>query len=60
MDESPSTDRLVRTSGSGSQYIGNYRVIKTLGQGNFARVKSAEHVLTGEEVRHVNWADCAE
>ena len=34
----------------GSAYIGNYRVIKTLGQGNFARVKLAEHVLTGEEV----------
>lgn len=32
------------------QQVGKYRIIKTLGRGNFARVKLARHVLTGREV----------
>eukprot|EP01137_Pigoraptor_chileana_P036195 Opistho-2@31370 len=32
------------------QMIGNYRLEKTIGKGNFAKVKLAKHVLTGEEV----------
>ena len=31
--------------------IGNYNMIKTLGEGNFAKVKLASHKLTGAEVR---------
>uniref|UniRef100_A0A8C2FZI9 non-specific serine/threonine protein kinase n=1 Tax=Cyprinus carpio TaxID=7962 RepID=A0A8C2FZI9_CYPCA len=29
---------------------GNYRLLKTIGKGNFAKVKLARHVLTGREV----------
>uniref|UniRef100_A0A3Q3NR42 non-specific serine/threonine protein kinase n=1 Tax=Labrus bergylta TaxID=56723 RepID=A0A3Q3NR42_9LABR len=32
-------------------HIGNYRLLKTIGKGNFAKVKLARHVLTGKEVR---------
>ncbi|KAF4071500.1 hypothetical protein AMELA_G00274010 [Ameiurus melas] len=31
-------------------HIGNYRLHKTIGKGNFAKVKLARHVLTGREV----------
>uniref|UniRef100_A0A671LC12 non-specific serine/threonine protein kinase n=1 Tax=Sinocyclocheilus anshuiensis TaxID=1608454 RepID=A0A671LC12_9TELE len=31
--------------------IGNYRLLKTIGKGNFAKVKLARHILTGSEVR---------
>ena len=30
--------------------VGNYNMIKTLGEGNFAKVKLAKHKLTGAEV----------
>jgi MAP/microtubule affinity-regulating kinase len=30
--------------------IGNYQFVKTLGEGNFAKVKLATHKLTGQEV----------
>ncbi|XP_016354571.1 MAP/microtubule affinity-regulating kinase 3-like isoform X3 [Sinocyclocheilus anshuiensis] len=30
--------------------IGNYRLLKTIGKGNFAKVKLARHILTGSEV----------
>uniref|UniRef100_A0A2K6GAX7 non-specific serine/threonine protein kinase n=1 Tax=Propithecus coquereli TaxID=379532 RepID=A0A2K6GAX7_PROCO len=30
--------------------IGNYRLLKTIGKGNFAKVKLARHILTGREV----------
>uniref|UniRef100_A0A672PFR9 non-specific serine/threonine protein kinase n=1 Tax=Sinocyclocheilus grahami TaxID=75366 RepID=A0A672PFR9_SINGR len=32
-------------------HIGNYRLLKTIGKGNFAKVKLARHILTGKEVR---------
>lgn len=32
-------------------HVGNYRLLKTIGKGNFAKVKLARHVLTGREVR---------
>uniref|UniRef100_A0A8C3YIQ0 non-specific serine/threonine protein kinase n=1 Tax=Catagonus wagneri TaxID=51154 RepID=A0A8C3YIQ0_9CETA len=39
------------TSASDEQpHIGNYRLQKTIGKGNFAKVKLARHVLTGREV----------
>ncbi|XP_066503386.1 serine/threonine-protein kinase MARK1 isoform X2 [Hoplias malabaricus] len=31
-------------------HIGNYKLMKTIGKGNFAKVKLARHVLTGREV----------
>lgn len=34
--------------------IGNYVFERTLGQGNFAKVKLAKHKLTGQEVRFIS------
>uniref|UniRef100_A0A6Q2YN59 non-specific serine/threonine protein kinase n=1 Tax=Esox lucius TaxID=8010 RepID=A0A6Q2YN59_ESOLU len=31
-------------------HIGNYRLLKTIGKGNFAKVKLARHLLTGREI----------
>ncbi|XP_017263233.1 MAP/microtubule affinity-regulating kinase 3a isoform X12 [Kryptolebias marmoratus] len=31
-------------------HVGNYRPLKTIGKGNFAKVKLARHILTGREV----------
>merc|ERR1719403_389009 len=31
-------------------HIGKYRLLKTIGKGNFAKVKLARHVLTNREV----------
>uniref|UniRef100_A0A674NUG6 MAP/microtubule affinity-regulating kinase 3 n=1 Tax=Takifugu rubripes TaxID=31033 RepID=A0A674NUG6_TAKRU len=39
-----------RGSDSQSPHVGNYRLLKTIGKGNFAKVKLARHVLTGREV----------
>uniref|UniRef100_A0A8C9T8N3 non-specific serine/threonine protein kinase n=1 Tax=Scleropages formosus TaxID=113540 RepID=A0A8C9T8N3_SCLFO len=36
-------------------HIGNYRLLKTIGKGNFAKVKLARHILTGREVRLMGW-----
>ncbi|XP_054150971.1 MAP/microtubule affinity-regulating kinase 4-like [Melozone crissalis] len=40
--------------GGGSEepppHVGNYRLLRTIGKGNFAKVKLARHVLTGREV----------
>lgn len=33
------------------QGIGNYTFVKTLGEGNFAKVKLAKHKLTNQEVK---------
>jgi serine/threonine protein kinase len=35
---------------SDEPHIGKYRLIKTIGKGNFAKVKLAKHVPTGKEV----------
>ncbi|XP_029585872.1 MAP/microtubule affinity-regulating kinase 3 isoform X9 [Salmo trutta] len=43
----------VRTRNSGADeqpHVGNYRLLKTIGKGNFAKVKLARHILTGREV----------
>ncbi|KAM4722668.1 serine/threonine-protein kinase MARK2 isoform 1-T1 [Rhinophrynus dorsalis] len=40
----------VATSADEQPHIGNYRLLKTIGKGNFAKVKLARHVLTGKEV----------
>uniref|UniRef100_A0A2K6GVR2 non-specific serine/threonine protein kinase n=1 Tax=Propithecus coquereli TaxID=379532 RepID=A0A2K6GVR2_PROCO len=31
-------------------HVGNYRLLRTIGKGNFAKVKLARHILTGREV----------
>jgi len=31
-------------------HIGKYKLIKTIGKGNFAKVKLAQHVTTGKKV----------
>eukprot|EP00066_Takifugu_rubripes_P028222 XP_011617488.1 PREDICTED: serine/threonine-protein kinase MARK2 [Takifugu rubripes] len=38
------------TTSEDQPHIGNYRLLKTIGKGNFAKVKLARHVLTGKEV----------
>ncbi|XP_069016920.1 MAP/microtubule affinity-regulating kinase 3a isoform X9 [Embiotoca jacksoni] len=41
----------VRSRSSDEQpHVGNYRLLKTIGKGNFAKVKLARHMLTGREV----------
>ncbi|XP_070622217.1 serine/threonine-protein kinase MARK2 isoform X8 [Erythrolamprus reginae] len=42
--------RIPATSADEQPHIGNYRLLKTIGKGNFAKVKLARHVLTGKEV----------
>ncbi|XP_072407303.1 serine/threonine-protein kinase MARK2 isoform X2 [Chiloscyllium punctatum] len=40
----------IATTAEDTPHIGNYRLLKTIGKGNFAKVKLARHVLTGKEV----------
>uniref|UniRef100_A0A8C3S406 Microtubule affinity regulating kinase 2 n=1 Tax=Chelydra serpentina TaxID=8475 RepID=A0A8C3S406_CHESE len=47
------------TSTDEQPHIGNYRLLKTIGKGNFAKVKLARHVLTGKEVRPLHTLVCA-
>ncbi|XP_059163745.1 MAP/microtubule affinity-regulating kinase 3-like isoform X17 [Physella acuta] len=54
-DENTTTPSSTRVSSSRSRandepHIGKYRLIKTIGKGNFAKVKLAKHVPTGREV----------
>uniref|UniRef100_A0AAR2LPI4 non-specific serine/threonine protein kinase n=1 Tax=Pygocentrus nattereri TaxID=42514 RepID=A0AAR2LPI4_PYGNA len=64
------TSRSARSSGrnrnsgsSGSEeqhpHVGNYRLLKTIGKGNFAKVKLARHILTGREVKRGGACGCA-
>ncbi|XP_072046544.1 MAP/microtubule affinity-regulating kinase 3-like isoform X3 [Amphiura filiformis] len=39
-----------RTSDEQQPHVGRYRLIKTIGKGNFAKVKLAKHIPTGKEV----------
>ncbi|XP_070781399.1 MAP/microtubule affinity-regulating kinase 3-like isoform X5 [Enoplosus armatus] len=38
------------SSGDETPHVGNYRLMKTIGKGNFAKVKLARHIRTGREV----------
>ncbi|XP_064484712.1 MAP/microtubule affinity-regulating kinase 3-like isoform X13 [Ornithodoros turicata] len=42
--------RTARSRTSEEPHIGRYRLLKTIGKGNFAKVKLAKHVPTGKEV----------
>lgn len=49
------------TTSDDQPHIGNYRLLKTIGKGNFAKVKLARHVLTGKEVgMHAHTLDWTE
>jgi len=39
-----------RSRSSEEPHIGKYKLLKTIGKGNFAKVKLAKHVPTGKEV----------
>uniref|UniRef100_A0A914UJM0 non-specific serine/threonine protein kinase n=1 Tax=Plectus sambesii TaxID=2011161 RepID=A0A914UJM0_9BILA len=39
-----------RSRASDEPHIGKYRLLKTIGKGNFAKVKLAKHLPTGREV----------
>ncbi|XP_026122934.1 serine/threonine-protein kinase MARK2 isoform X7 [Carassius auratus] len=47
---SVSRSRNVAPTVDENPHIGNYRLLKTIGKGNFAKVKLARHVLTSKEV----------
>ncbi|TSL34644.1 Serine/threonine-protein kinase MARK2 [Bagarius yarrelli] len=47
---SMSRSRNPTTTTGDEPHIGNYRLLKTIGKGNFAKVKLAKHVLTEKEV----------
>ncbi|KAK3745670.1 hypothetical protein QZH41_006776 [Actinostola sp. cb2023] len=52
-NSSSSTSRSSRSRSSGNTeevHIGRYRLIKTIGKGNFAKVKLAKHIPTGKEL----------
>lgn len=38
--------------GDDQPHVGKYRLIKTIGKGNFAKVKLAKHIPTSKEVRY--------
>uniref|UniRef100_A0A673IJM8 non-specific serine/threonine protein kinase n=1 Tax=Sinocyclocheilus rhinocerous TaxID=307959 RepID=A0A673IJM8_9TELE len=42
---------VLHTTADEQPHIGCYRLMKTIGKGNFAKVKLAKHVLTDKEVR---------
>lgn len=39
-----------RNRSADEPHIGKYKLLKTIGKGNFAKVKLAKHVPTGKEV----------
>ena len=41
----------MKSRSSEEPHIGKYRLLKTIGKGNFAKVKLAKHLPTGKEVR---------
>lgn len=52
-------DDLISSSFTGKdpQYVGNYRLGKTLGEGSFAKVKLAKHCVTNQKVSRFDIGD---
>ena len=50
VDDSHGKSRTRTGTGSEDVYVGKYKLIKTIGKGNFAKVKLAKHLPTGREV----------
>lgn len=48
--EEAESQRSTLKARSDEPHVGKYRLIKTIGKGNFAKVKLAKHVPTGQEV----------
>ncbi|XP_013785563.1 serine/threonine-protein kinase MARK1-like isoform X2 [Limulus polyphemus] len=46
----PSRSTSSHTRSSDEPHVGRYRLLKTIGKGNFAKVKLAKHLPTGKEV----------
>ncbi|KAG8186306.1 hypothetical protein JTE90_007329 [Oedothorax gibbosus] len=46
----PKYERMLRREKEEGPHIGRYRLLKTIGKGNFAKVKLAKHLPTGKEV----------
>lgn len=44
------TTSMLRVANEEQPHVGKYRLIRTIGKGNFAKVKLARHVITGREV----------
>lgn len=51
MEDSHSSSKSRQRTGTDDVYVGKYKLIKTIGKGNFAKVKLAKHLPTGREVR---------
>lgn len=49
-----SRSRNPTATGDDHPRIGNYRLLKTIGKGNFAKVKLAKHILTEKEVTRLS------
>lgn len=47
-----------RSRSSEEPHIGKYKLLKTIGKGNFAKVKLAKHVPTGKEVNRNTRVTC--
>lgn len=50
--DSGNTSRSRTRPGDEQPHVGKYRLIKTIGKGNFAKVKLAKHLPTSKEVSH--------
>jgi len=54
VDDSHGKSRTRTGTSSGEDvYVGKYKLIKTIGKGNFAKVKLAKHLPTGREVCNI-------
>lgn len=45
-----SSSRKISRPANEDVYVGKYKLMKTIGKGNFAKVKLAKHMPTGQEV----------
>lgn len=45
-----SSSRKMSRATTEDTYVGKYKLVKTIGKGNFAKVKLAKHMPTGQEV----------